>query len=68
MNVVGPINSPSCKGHKFILAMTDYFSKLAEAISLREVKVENVVNIIRTNLVYVTPGFINKTKCTSHIC
>ena len=68
MNVVGLINSPSSKGHKFILAMTDYFSKLAEAISLREVKVENVVNFIRTNLVYVTPNFINKTECTSHIC
>ena len=51
MNVVGPINSPFSKGHKFNLAVTDYFSKLAEAISLKEVKVENVVNFIRTNLV-----------------
>ena len=48
--------------------MTDYFSKLVEAISLKEVKVENVVNFIRTNLVYITPDFINKTECTSHVC
>ena len=68
MNVVGPINSPSSKGHKFLLAMTDYFSKLVEAISLKEVKVENVVNFIRTNLVYLTPCFINKIECTSHVC
>jgi len=32
MDVVGPISSPSSKGHRFILAITDYFSKWAEAI------------------------------------
>ena len=36
----------------YILAATDYFSKWAEAIPLREVKKENVVNFIRTYLNY----------------
>jgi len=52
MDVVGPINPPSSKGHRFILAATDYFSKWAEAIALKEVKAENVENFIRTNLIY----------------
>jgi hypothetical protein len=51
MDVVGPIHPPSSKGHKFILATTDYFSKWEE-VALKEVKVENVENFIRTNLIY----------------
>ena len=46
------INPPSSKGHKFILAATDYFSNWAEAVALKEVKAENVENFIRTNLIY----------------
>ena len=52
MDVVGPIYPPSSKGHKFILAATDYFSKWAEAVPLKEVKAENVEDFIRTNLIY----------------
>jgi hypothetical protein len=51
MDVVGPIHPPSSKGHKFILATTDYFSKWEE-VALKEVKAENVENFIRTNLIY----------------
>jgi len=52
MDVVGPISPPSSKGHQFILAITDYFSKKAEAISLREVKTSNVVKFIKHHVVY----------------
>ena len=52
MDVVGPIYPPSSKGHKFILAATDYFSKWAEAVPLKEVKAENFKDFIRTNLIY----------------
>ncbi|XP_020254134.1 uncharacterized protein LOC109831208 [Asparagus officinalis] len=38
MDIVGPVTPPSSKGHRFILAITDYFSKWAETIPLREVK------------------------------
>ena len=27
IDVIGPISPPSVKGHRFILAITDYFSK-----------------------------------------
>ena len=65
MNVVGPINSPSCKGHKFILAMTDYFSKLAEAISLKEVKAENVVNFTNQPRICVLAQMISNNGSTA---
>ena len=45
LNVVGPLPKSS-RGHLYILATTDYFSKWAEAIPLREVKKENMVKFI----------------------
>src|SRR5438270_13039912 len=38
IDVMGPIYPPSSRGHRFILAITDYFSKWVEAILLRKVK------------------------------
>ena len=52
MDIVGPIHPPSSKGHKFILAATDYFSKWAELTPLKEDKAENVEHFIRTQLIY----------------
>jgi len=40
------------KGHQFILVITDYFSKWAEAISLIEVKTSNIVNFIKHHVIY----------------
>ncbi|KAL0373501.1 UNVERIFIED_CONTAM: hypothetical protein Sradi_3265800 [Sesamum radiatum] len=42
----------SSEGHLYILAATDYFSKWVEAVPLKEVKKENVVDFIRTNIIY----------------
>ncbi|KAL0395514.1 UNVERIFIED_CONTAM: hypothetical protein Slati_4517600 [Sesamum latifolium] len=42
----------SSGGHLYILAATDYFSKWAEAVPLKEVKKENVADFIRTNIIY----------------
>ncbi|XP_012841226.1 PREDICTED: uncharacterized protein K02A2.6-like [Erythranthe guttata] len=42
----------SSAGHLYILAATDYFSKWAEAVPLREVKKENVADFIRINIIY----------------
>ncbi|KAL0396596.1 UNVERIFIED_CONTAM: hypothetical protein Scaly_0108000 [Sesamum calycinum] len=36
----------------YILAATDYFSKWAEAVPLKEVKKENVADFIRTHIIY----------------
>ncbi|KAH6815278.1 hypothetical protein C2S51_020098 [Perilla frutescens var. frutescens] len=47
----GPMTKSS-GGHLYILAATDYFSKWAEAIPLREVKKENVADFIKGNIIY----------------
>ncbi|KAA0040889.1 uncharacterized protein E5676_scaffold46G001430 [Cucumis melo var. makuwa] len=51
-DLVGPITHKSSAGHSYILATTDYFSKWAEAISLRETKKENIADFIRTHIIY----------------
>jgi Integrase core domain/Integrase zinc binding domain len=50
--IVGPIDPPTSKGHKYILATTDYFTKWAEAISLKEVKASDVVRFFKTYVLY----------------
>ncbi|XP_062103524.1 uncharacterized protein LOC133814600 [Humulus lupulus] len=52
MDVIGPVTPPSSKIHKYILAVTDYFSKWAEAVPLKEVRVEDVAKFIRTHIIY----------------
>jgi len=52
MDVVGPISPLSSKRHRFILALTDYFSKWAEVIPLREVKTSDVIKFIKHHVVY----------------
>jgi len=52
MDVVGPISPPSSKGHRFILAITDYFSKWAEAIPLKKVKSSDVIKFIKHHIIY----------------
>ncbi|KAL0292883.1 UNVERIFIED_CONTAM: hypothetical protein Scaly_3151000 [Sesamum calycinum] len=51
LDVVGPLTKCSA-GHLYILAATDYFSKWAEAVPLKEVKKENVADFIRINIIY----------------
>ncbi|KAL0420668.1 UNVERIFIED_CONTAM: hypothetical protein Slati_3089700 [Sesamum latifolium] len=52
LDVVGPITPKSSAGHIYILAATDYFSKWAEAVPLKEVKKETVVDFIRVNIIF----------------
>ena len=52
INIVGPISLSSTKGHRFILAITDYFSKWAEDVPLIEVKTSNVVNFIKHHIIH----------------
>jgi hypothetical protein len=37
IDLIGQINPPSSKGHKFVLLATDYFTKWVEAIPLKKV-------------------------------
>lgn len=51
-DVIGPIEPPSRRGHRFILAATDYFSRWTEAVPLREVKADNVVGFFEHHIIY----------------
>ncbi|KAF3632140.1 IAA-amino acid hydrolase ILR1-like 3 [Capsicum annuum] len=51
MDVVCPLLKSS-GGHLYILAATNYFSKWAKVVALKEVKKENVANFIRLNGIY----------------
>ncbi|KAL0346471.1 UNVERIFIED_CONTAM: hypothetical protein Scaly_1663100, partial [Sesamum calycinum] len=52
LDVMGPITPKSSARHVYILAATDYFSKWTEAISLKEVKKEIVVDFICVNIIF----------------
>lgn len=52
LDVVGPFKNKSSAGHEYILAATDYFSKWAEAVPLKEVKKETVVDFIKCHIIY----------------
>ena len=52
IDVIGSISPSSIKGHWFILAITDYFSKWTEAIPLVKVITSNVVNFIKHHVIH----------------
>ncbi|KAM1069500.1 hypothetical protein ACFX2B_001346 [Malus domestica] len=60
LDVVGPIAPKSSAGEAYILAVTDYFSKWAEAIPQKEVKKETVVRFIKEHIIhrYGVPRYI----------
>ncbi|KAB2635364.1 hypothetical protein D8674_025898 [Pyrus ussuriensis x Pyrus communis] len=60
LDVVGPITPKLSAGEAYILAATNYFSKWAEAIPLREVKKETVVRFIKEHIIhrYGVPRYI----------
>jgi ribonuclease HI len=51
-DIVGPIDPPTSRGHRFILAATDYFTKWAETVPLKEVKASDVVKFFKTHILY----------------
>ena len=52
MSVIGTINTPTSKGYQFILAITDYFSKWAEAIPLKEEKISDMIKFVKHHIIY----------------
>jgi len=49
---IGPLTPKSSVDHLYIITGTDYFSKWAEAIALKEVQIGNVVGFIRMHIIY----------------
>ncbi|GMQ02073.1 hypothetical protein CsSME_00048471 [Camellia sinensis var. sinensis] len=52
MVIIGPFVPPSSAGYRYILAATDYFSKWAEAVALKDIKSTVVSEFIRTHIIY----------------
>jgi hypothetical protein len=52
IDLIGQINPPSSKGHKFVLLATDYFTKWVEEIPLKKVTSENMVEFIKEHIMY----------------
>jgi hypothetical protein len=50
--LIGQINPPSSKGHKFVLLATNYFTKWVEAIPLKKVTSENMVEFVKNHIIY----------------
>jgi hypothetical protein len=50
LDVVGPINPKSSKGHLYILTATYYFTKWKEAIALKKVDSEELINFLKDNI------------------
>jgi hypothetical protein len=51
IDLIGQINPPSSKGHKFVLLATDYFTKWVEAIPLKKVTSENMVEFVKEHVI-----------------
>jgi len=51
MDVVSLFSPPSSKGYRFILGITDYFSKWIETILLKEVKTSDVIKFIKYDVI-----------------
>jgi hypothetical protein len=49
--MIGKINPPSSKGHQFILAITDYFTKWVEAIPMKSVASRDVIQFIKEHVI-----------------
>nr|CAE02546.1 OSJNBb0069N01.11 [Oryza sativa Japonica Group] len=52
IDMIGMINPPSSKGHKFILVATDYFTKWVEAIPLKKVDSGDAIRFVQELIIH----------------
>ncbi len=52
MDMIGQINPPLSKGHKFILVATDYFTKWVEGIPLKKVDSGDAIRFVKEHIIY----------------
>jgi hypothetical protein len=57
MDMIGKINPPSSRGHQFILAITDYFTKWVEAVPMKSVTSRDVISFVKEH-VFIGSGFL----------
>ena len=52
MDIIGQINPSSSKGHQWVLAATDYFTKWVEAVPMRSVASRDVIGIVKEHIIH----------------
>jgi hypothetical protein len=52
MDMISKINPPSNKGHQYILAIMDYFTKWVEVIHMKSVTSKDVINFIKEHVIH----------------
>jgi hypothetical protein len=52
MEMISKINPPSSKGHQFILAITNYFTKWEEVVPMKSVASKDVINFIKEHVIH----------------
>jgi len=57
LDVIGPINPKSNKGHAYIITTTNYFTKWQEDVALRNVDSEKLMFLLKENILskFVVP-------------
>ena len=53
MDMIGKINPPSSKGHQWILAITDYFTKWVEAVPMKLVSTKDVIKFVKEHVIHM---------------
>jgi hypothetical protein len=61
INLIGQINPPSSKGHKFVLLAIDYFTKWVEAIPLKKVTSKNMIEFVKKTS-FTDLGFLKRLQ------
>jgi len=51
LDIIGPINPPSSKQHKYILTATDYFTRWSKALPLKVVNTNQVVSFLNSHII-----------------
>nr|CBG76268.1 OO_Ba0005L10-OO_Ba0081K17.19 [Oryza officinalis] len=52
IDMIGQINPPSSKGHKYILVATDYFTKWVETVPLKKVDSKDAIQFVKEYIIY----------------
>jgi hypothetical protein len=52
MDMIGKINPPCSKGHQFILAITNSFTKWVEAVPMKSVVSKDIINFVKEHVIH----------------
>jgi hypothetical protein len=53
LDVIGPINPKSSKGHSYIIISTNYFTKWPEEIALKEANTGHLIQVLQENMLSI---------------